>query len=91
MRPLGVSKRQYSSSGRFARWRPIERHQRSPYINKGLRQGSLVERAHGTFYRRFALPEEANLDRINARCNQGVLQVEIPKRESVQPPRIEVG
>jgi HSP20 family protein len=50
-----------------------------------------IERAHGTFYRRFALPEEADPDRISARCNQGVLEVVIPKRESGQPRRIEVG
>lgn len=50
-----------------------------------------VERAHGTFYRRFALPDEADPDGINARCSQGVLEVVIPKRQSVQPRRIEVG
>ena len=50
-----------------------------------------VERAHGTFYRRFALPDEADAEKISARCDKGVLEVEIPKRESVQPRRIEVG
>ncbi len=50
-----------------------------------------VERAHGTFYRRFALPEEADPEAIKARCNHGVLEVDIPKRQSVQPRRIEVG
>ena len=50
-----------------------------------------VERAHGNFYRRFALPDEADPDKISARCDKGVLEVVIPKRESVQPRRIEVG
>lgn len=50
-----------------------------------------VERIHGTFYRRFALPDTADPSGINARCNQGVLEVVIPKREAVQPRRIEVG
>jgi len=50
-----------------------------------------VERAHGSFYRRFALPDEADPDKISARCSNGVLEVVIPKRESVQPKRIEVG
>ena len=50
-----------------------------------------VERAHGTFYRRFALPDTADPDKISARCDKGVLEVEIPKRESVQPRRIQVG
>ena len=50
-----------------------------------------VERAHGTFYRRFALPDEADPEGISARSEQGVLEVTIPKRASVQPRRIEVG
>ena len=50
-----------------------------------------VERAHGSFYRRFALPDEADPDKISARCSNGVLEVVIPKRESVQPKRIQVG
>ena len=50
-----------------------------------------VERAHGRFYRRFALPDEADPDKISARCSNGVLEVVIPKRESVQPKRIQVG
>lgn len=49
-----------------------------------------VERIHGTFYRRFSLPDEADPDGIQARCNLGVLEVTIPKRESVQPRRIQV-
>ena len=50
-----------------------------------------VERAHGTFYRRFSLPDTADPDAINARCDKGVLEVVIPKREQVKPRRIEVG
>jgi HSP20 family protein len=50
-----------------------------------------VERIHGNFYRRFALPDEADAEGINARCNQGVLEVVIPKKQSVQPRRIEIG
>jgi HSP20 family protein len=50
-----------------------------------------VERAHGTFYRRFSLPEEADPENINARSTEGVLEVVIPKRAAVQPRRIEVG
>lgn len=50
-----------------------------------------VERAHGTFYRRFSLPDTANPEGINARCHEGVLEVVIPKREQVKPRRIEIG
>lgn len=50
-----------------------------------------IERAYGSFYRRFSLPDTADADNVSARCNDGVLEVVIPKRESVQPRRIEIG
>lgn len=50
-----------------------------------------IERAHGTFYRRFSLPDTADPDKISARCDEGVLEVVIPKRETVKPRRIEIG
>lgn len=49
-----------------------------------------VERAHGTFYRRFSLPDTADPENISARCHNGVLEVVIPKREQVRPRRIQV-
>lgn len=49
-----------------------------------------VERARGTFYRRFALPDTADAERISARGAHGVLEITIPKHERVQPRRIEV-
>lgn len=49
-----------------------------------------MERAMGTFYRRFSLPDSADADRITARSNHGVLEVTIPKQEKVQPRRIKV-
>lgn len=50
-----------------------------------------LERAHGVFYRRFSLPDTADPESISARCQEGVLEVAIPKRESLKPRRIEVG
>lgn len=50
-----------------------------------------IERAYGTFYRRFSLPDTADPDNISARSEDGVLEVVIPKRESVKPRRIEIG
>lgn len=50
-----------------------------------------LERAHGVFYRRFSLPDTADPEGIQARCKEGVLEVVIPKRDSVKPRRIEVG
>ena len=49
-----------------------------------------VERVSGAFYRRFGLPDTANADGITASSNHGVLRVEIPKKDAVQPRRIEV-
>jgi HSP20 family protein len=49
-----------------------------------------VERTSGSFYRRFSLPDSANGDAINAKCKLGVLEIIIPKREAIQPKRINV-
>ena len=51
---------------------------------------SRVERAHGVFYRRFALPESANPDGIAASGRNGVLEISIPKRPEASPRRINV-
>lgn len=40
---------------------------------------SRVERPCGTFYRRFILPDTADLAQIAARSTQGVLEITIPK------------
>ena len=49
-----------------------------------------VERATGTFLRRFTLPESADAEAIKARHVNGVLEVSIPKRPQEQPRRISV-
>lgn len=51
---------------------------------------SRMERAHGTFYRRFALPDSANADGITATGNLGVLRIDIPKKPETTPRRIQV-
>ena len=48
------------------------------------------ERAHGVFYRRFALPDSANPDGIQATGKHGVLEISIPKRPEASPRRINV-
>ena len=50
-----------------------------------------VERARGTFYRRFSLPDTADPDRIEAKSKNGVLEITLPKQEKVKPKRIPVG
>jgi HSP20 family protein len=49
-----------------------------------------VERANGTFLRRFTLPESADAEAIKATHADGVLEVIIPKRAQEQPRRISV-
>jgi len=49
-----------------------------------------VERTHGSFYRRFSLPDTANAEGISAKSRHGVLEIVIPKREAVQPKKINV-
>lgn len=49
-----------------------------------------VERASGTFLRRFTLPESADAEAIKATHANGVLELSIPKRPQAQPRRIEV-
>jgi HSP20 family protein len=52
---------------------------------------SRVERRHGSFHRRFALPDSADPDGITASGQNGVLQIIIPKRPETTPRRIQVG
>lgn len=49
-----------------------------------------IERAYGSFYRRFSLPDSADGDAIKASSKNGVLEIIIPKREAVKPKRIDV-
>lgn len=49
-----------------------------------------IERKHGVFYRQFNLPEGVNAEAIEAKSNNGVLTVSIPKQEVVKPRKISV-
>jgi len=44
----------------------------------------------GNFYRQFTLNEAIDDSRIKARMQNGVLEVELPKREQAKPRKIEV-
>ncbi len=52
---------------------------------------SRVERRHGSFHRRFALPDSADPEGIAASGQHGVLEITIPKRPETTPRRIPVG
>ena len=49
-----------------------------------------IERAAGTFLRRFTLPESAQTDAIKANYRDGVLEIVIPKAPRLEAKRIEV-
>jgi HSP20 family protein len=49
-----------------------------------------VERASGTFLRRFTLPETVDVEAIKATHVNGVLELALPKRPQEQPRRISV-
>ena len=52
---------------------------------------SRVERIHGSFHRRFALPDSADAEGITASGSNGVLRIVIPKKPESTPRRIQVG
>ncbi|MGB8716788.1 MAG: Hsp20/alpha crystallin family protein [Rhodanobacteraceae bacterium] len=49
-----------------------------------------VERSHGVFYRRFALPDSADAEGIKATGKHGVLEISIPKKPESTPRRISI-
>jgi HSP20 family protein len=49
-----------------------------------------VERGHGKFARRFALPSAVDAERITADFREGILSITVPKAASAVPRRIEV-
>lgn len=48
------------------------------------------ERRHGSFERRFALPDSADADGITASGRNGVLEISIPKKPETTPRRIAI-
>lgn len=49
-----------------------------------------LERAYGSFYRSFLLPESVLSDRVEASYKDGVLEITVPKAEEVKPREIEI-
>ena len=50
----------------------------------------LVERSYGKFTRSFQMPENADPDNIDARFQNGVLLITLPKRPAVKPESVEI-
>lgn len=49
-----------------------------------------IERAYGSFTRSFVLPSTVDESKVSAEFKDGVLRIHLPKREEVQPRKIEV-
>jgi HSP20 family protein len=49
-----------------------------------------IERSHGSFYRRFSLPETADADHVTAKSDKGVLKITVGKKETAKPKKITV-
>jgi HSP20 family protein len=64
-----------------------ERLAREPVRSDGFEH---IERAAGTFLRRFTLPDSARPEAIKARYADGVLEIEIPKQPRAEAKRISV-
>ena len=50
-----------------------------------------IERTYGRFFRSFMLPDASDADNVKARLDNGVLTIEVPKRETAKPRRIQIG
>lgn len=51
----------------------------------------LVERAYGSFFRSFQLPQGIDESKIEASCDNRILSIHIPKAALPQPRKIEIG
>ena len=49
-----------------------------------------VERAYGSFMRRFTLPDDADAEKVKAEFKDGMLTVHVSKSEKAKPKQIEV-
>lgn len=67
------------------------RGERSSETSTQTDRFSRIERRYGSFHRRFALPDSADPDGIQAQGRNGVLEITIPKRPEIAPRRIQVG
>lgn len=50
-----------------------------------------VERAYGKFFRSFALPPNVDTSKVTANIEDGILRIELPRREEAKPKSIPIG
>lgn len=71
-------------SGKRKRWSPAAEGE------GGAPRFVLMERRVGKFMRRFALPENADVEGVTAACRDGVLTVTVKKKAPPEPKTVEV-
>ncbi|HSL99280.1 MAG TPA: Hsp20/alpha crystallin family protein [Candidatus Limnocylindria bacterium] len=49
-----------------------------------------IERSYGIFHRSFTLPSSVDGEKVTARMKDGVLQVDLPKKEQAKPKQIKI-
>jgi HSP20 family protein len=64
--------------------------ERSQETRQEKNSRKFIERTHGSFKRVFTLPASANLEKVEAAYDQGVLRIGIPKREAIQTKQIPI-
>jgi HSP20 family protein len=60
------------------------------FERKDERNYHRIERAYGTFTRTFSLPRTVDANAITANYRNGVLEIEIPKKEEAKPKQIAI-
>jgi HSP20 family protein len=64
-----------------------ERHSEHSEEKENLKR---VERSYGSFYRRFTLPDNVDVDNIHASGKNGVLSIMLPKSAPAKAKKIEI-
>lgn len=64
--------------------------ERSFESEKSERNYHRIERSYGKFVRSFNLPRSVDADAIQARYENGILEITIPKREEAKPRQIRI-
>ena len=60
------------------------------FERKDERNYHRIERSYGSFTRTFSLPRTVDASAITAQYNNGVLEIEIPKKEEAKPKQIQI-
>ena len=65
-----------------------EKHEKDE--GKGKKRSYMVHESHASFYRRIALPDYADDDRVDAHFDNGVLKVTIPFKALPKPKKVAI-